>query len=205
MSKKNDRTTRTPKAQVSNDTPAVVPTNNTTVSTVPAPARTLALRDVVAGLPEAFREPSWLTPMAETVVSIHAMPTKTREQRQAVVDAYVSAMSTATGITGIALEPTGKHTGRFTGMAVFETQNAIYLACAMANVAVDEGHVCAMWRGELPRAKCDYLGTAYDKAYPWSTLSLYVNGGHNGGPIPGAREAVTAWAKRGRKPVEPAK
>ena len=183
------------KAKVSVPAPATTETVTTAESA--APGR-LQLRDVVSGLPDVFQAPTWLNPMADAVRVIATMPTKTRDQRAAARDAYVAAMVAATGNTS---EPMGKHTGRFTGMAVFETQNAIYLACVLANVAVDEGHVCAMWRGELPHAKCDYLGTAYDRAYPWSTLSMYTNGHHNGGPIPGAREAVTVWAKRGRKPL----
>lgn len=169
------------------------------VETTTATATAITLRDVVAGLPDAFVAPAYFAPMVDAIRRIAPMPTATTDERRAVCAAYTAAMDAAMPGTP---EPRGRHTGRFTGMPVFETQNVIYLACAVANVVVNDGHVVAMWRAELPHARCDYIDRAYNRGYAWSTLSEYTRGAHNAVPgIPGAVDAVIAWTKRGRRPI----
>lgn len=199
---KPTRTPRTPKTVPAVPSATVPATTGTTTITTPAAPAVPAVRTLADVIPAdvlgTFVAPTFVGPMVNAIRAIASMPTKTRDERAACVTAYTAVMIAETGITA---DPVGKHTGRFTGYAVFETQNAIYFACVLANVAVNDGHIVAAWRAELPMAKCDYLGTAYDRAYPTSTLSLYVNDGHNGGVIPGMRDAVRVWQKSGRKPV----
>lgn len=162
-----------------------------TVPATIAPALTLA---DVSTVPDGFREPVYIGAFVNAFRAVASMPATTRDERVAVRDAFVATMDAAMPGTPM---PTGRHTGRFSGCPVFESQNVLYVAAALANVALTDGHIMAAWRGELPNAKCDYLA----KNYAWSTLSEYVNGRHNGSPIPGAVEIVIAWNKRGRKPV----
>lgn len=153
------------------------------------------LRGLNVAVPEGFTLPKYVNAYRDAFRAVAGMKAETRVERAAVRDAIVKFMERA--MPGSPL-PTGKHTGRFIGAPVFESQNTLYLAAALANVPLANGHIMAAWRAELPNAKCDYLG----RDYAWSTLSEYTGGHHNGSPVFGCNDVVGAWAKRGRKPVE---
>jgi len=160
---------------------------------VPVP---LTVADVVAGLPDGYREPVC---MAAFVAGFRAMVGMAdnggRADRAAMVAAFVTA---ANAVQPADVPPMGKRHGRWSGLPVAESQNVLYVAAIVADVAVTESMIMAAWRAELPNAKCDFL----NRNYAWSTLSQYVNGHHGIAPgIPGARDAVAAWRKRGSKPA----
>lgn len=195
MATKKTGKARTPKttavvsvdtAPVANAEPTAVTPAATTAPTVPD---RLTLTDLI---PDAGAAPVWLDPMVDAFRAVASMPCTTRDERVAVRDAWVASMAAAMPNTP---PPVGRHTGRFTTMHVFEAQNAMYLAIALANVRVGEGAVMAAWRGELPNAACDYLGKNY--AYH-GTLSDFVNGGHGDALFAGHRDAVRAWVARGK-------
>lgn len=166
-------------------------------STVPAVTghRALTLADTGVAIPDGYVAPAYLGAFVGALRGIASLPAKTREERVIVAKRFAELMDAAMPGTP---QPQGRHTGRFTGMPVFESQNTLFVAAALANVPLTCGHLMSAWRVELPNAKCDYLA----KDYAWTTLSEYVNGRHNGTTIPGGVEIVVAWAKRNRVPVE---
>jgi len=145
-------------------------------------------------VPDGYVVPAYIGAFVAGFRAMAGMPSVTRDERAACANSFAAAVETA--MPGTAA-PSGRHTGRFTGMPVFESQNTLYVAAVMANVIVTGGHVMAAWRVELPNAKCDYLA----KSYAWSTLAEYVNGRHNGTTIPDGVNIVIAWNKRGRTPL----
>lgn len=174
--------------------PALAPPAPVVIPETPAAPRALVLGDVISDLPQGYAEPVFLVPFRDALRSVAALPSKTREERAAVRDAVVAFLDAALPGHGI---PPGRHTGRWSGQPVFESQNAIYLAAVLANVPIAEGTIMAFWRAELPNAKCDYL----IRNYAWTTLSEYLHGRHNGSVVPGAHAAVAAWAARHRQPL----
>lgn len=170
------------------------PPVSTTVPTVTT-HRALTLADTGATLPDGYTAPAYLGAFVTALRAIAPMPSKTREERVACAARFAAAMDAAMPGTPA---PVGRHTGRFTGMPVFESQNTLFIAAALANVVLTCGHLMSAWRVELPNAKCDYLA----KDYAWTTLSEYINGRHNGTTVPDGVAIVTAWAKRNRMPVE---
>ncbi len=163
---------------------------------VPVPASIaapLTLTDVTE-LPAGYTVPAFVVAFRDAFRAIHGMPVTTRDERIIAFYAFRAAVESAMPGQPV---PTGKHTGRFTGMPVFESQNTLYVCAVLANVPLADGHIMVAWRAELPNAKCDYLA----KNYAWSTLSEYVNGRHNGSTVPGGVSVVIDWAKRGRRPL----
>jgi len=178
-----------------NTTVALVTPSNTTVPAIVYTA--LALTDTGLPIPEGYVAPAYLTAFVHGLRGIASLPSKTREERTICAKTFADIVERAMPGTPM---PQGRHTGRFTGMPVFESQNTLFVAAALANVVLTCGHLMSAWRVELPNAKCDYLA----KDYAWTTLSEYVNGRHNGTTIPEGVNIVTAWARRNRMPVETA-
>lgn len=172
------------------DAPVIVPS----VPAVPV-ARALTVADVIPGIPDGYAVPAFVNAFRDAFRAVSALPAVTRDQRIVVRDAFVAAMVAAMPGHDV---PVGRHTGRWSGCPVFESQNVMYLAACMANVALTNGHIMAAWRAELPNAKCDYLA----RDYAWTTLSEYINHRHNGAIVPGAYDAINAWYGRNRKPIE---
>lgn len=194
--KSTKKSTRQPSTVIAIDTPVdVVVVDAPATITAPSPIMVdaIAIADAIA-LPDGFVVPAYIGAFVTAIRAIAPMPSTTRDERAACVSAFVASMERS--MPGVPM-PSAKNIGRFSGNPVFESQNAIYVACVLANVAVTNGHVMAAWRGELPNAKCDFLA----KNYAWSTCSDYVNGRHGGSFVSGAREFVGAWHARGHKPA----
>ena len=175
----------------------VVPAAVVDVPAVPAvpelpPVITLAAAG--ANVPDAFIMPPYMAAWIAGFRAIARMPSTTVDERRACVAAFAAA---AVAVAGDVPMPVGRHTGRFSTMPVFESQNTLYVAAALANCGVNGGHIMAAWRVELPNAKCDYLV----KNYAWSTMSEFLNGKHNGSAIPDGGIVVRAWANRNRAPI----
>lgn len=187
---------KTPRAKKGAVTP-VAPPAPETLSTVPPvtgalPALTLA--EAGAAVPDGYVPPVYLAAFIDGLRAIAPLPCATRDERSACVARFTAVVEAAMPGTPA---PMGRHTGRFTGMPVFESQNTLFVAAALANVVLGCGHLMAAWRVELPNAKCDYLA----KNYAWTTLSEYVNGRHNGTTVPDGVAVVVAWARRNRTPL----
>ena len=90
------------------------------------------LRELKVAIPEGFQVPRYLTAYRDAFRVVSGMKAETRPERAAVRDAIVKFMEKAMPGTPV---PTGKHTGRFIGGPVFESQNTLYLAAALANGA----------------------------------------------------------------------
>lgn len=179
-------------------TALATPPASTTVPTVAGQLPALTLTGAGATVPEGYVPPVYLAAFIDGLRAIAPLPAKTREERVACAARFTAVMEAAMPGTPA---PIGRHTGRFTGMPVFESQNTLFVAAALANVVLACGHLMSAWRVELPNAKCDYLA----KDYAWTTLSEYINGRHNGTTVPDGVAIVTSWAKRNRMPVEVAK
>ena len=145
--------------------------------------------------------PAFIRAMAHAFAMVATMPTGTRTDRETVRDAIVAELVARMGDRAV---PVSRTVGRFSNMHVFESQNSMYVAAAMSGVNVTTGMIVAAWRADLPSAKCDYIGTAYDRDYPSSTMSDYIGARHGIVPnVPGARDVVAAWrTTRNRKPAD---
>lgn len=159
------------------------------VPTTPA----LALSDV-STVPAGYIVPAALMAWRDAFRATANMPSKTRDERAIIVGAMVAALDAAMPGTPT---PLGRNTGRFFGAPVFESQNTLYVAAALANCTVTAGAIMAAWRVEMPNAKCDYIG----RDYAWTTLSEFVNGRHNGSIVPDGVAIVVAWNTRNRQPI----
>jgi len=186
-------------------TPAIVPPTPAPVVTTDAtPAnvvRVLTFADFDA--PEPSSIPAHIPAFVAGIRAIAPMPVKTFAERTAARDAFIAAVIAA-GCTGS--DTNAKHTGRFSTRPVFVAQNDVYACIAFANVAVESGHVMAIWAAEFPGSTCGrnvpgvngvpYIG----RDYAWSTLSEYVNGRHNACSFDNARIVIQSWINAGRKP-----
>lgn len=210
MSKRSDRQrgTRTPEAPVAVvDTPAPVvettpdtptPVVESTDTPVIDPTAEIIAAIIAGGTtPDAtFKTPAWTVAFVAAFRVIAGLPVGTWDERHAAVAAFRTACESAMPNTP---DSARRNAGRFTGFSVFESQNALYFAAAIANVKLQNGHFMAAWRAELPHAKCDFL----NRVYAWSTLSEYMAGRHGGVPdVPGARAVIAAWRERGCRPAD---
>lgn len=196
MTTRNVRSPRSPRAT---RTPAVI--DAAAVLPVDVPT-VLTVDPIDARIDAAFPDGSapnvvYLRAMARAFRSVAALPTATVEDRAAMRDAITAELAAAfPGALGVTV---GKNTGRFSGLHVFESQNTGYVAAAMSGVHVTDGMFVAAWAADVPTARCAYLTTGYDKRYPTSTLTAYLNGDHNAAPgLPGAVDLVRAWRDAGR-------
>jgi hypothetical protein len=160
--------------------------------TVPALPEPITLTVAGATVPDTFVMPRFVDAFVAGFRAVARMPSVTRDERIAVADVFRAECVRVMGDMPV---PMGRHTGRFSGQPVFESQNTLYVAAVLANVATNGGHIMAAWRVELPNAKCDYLA----KNYAWSTMSEFLNGNHNGTVIPDGNIVVRLWANRNRQ------
>lgn len=199
MASKRDRTKKspapvTPAPVAVIDTPAPVVTP---VTVTPALHPELSLGAFGVTVPDGYVVPAFVPAFVAGFRAVALMPSATIDERRAVAAVFESTV--AGMMPGAPTTVVGRHTGRFTSMPVFESQNTLYVCAALANVPVSNGVIMAAWRVELPNAKCDYLS----KNYAWTTLSEYVNGRHNASIIPGGVDVVRMWNARNRVPVAP--
>lgn len=208
MTTKRETKNRTskPAAPVATST-AIVPSTSTAPAT--ASAKPLTLTDVAkiadVTIPDGYVAPASIVAYRDAFRAVAAMPHVTPAERIAIRDAVIRFMDRA--LPGVPV-PTSR-TGRWTGAAIMDGQNMIFVAASMANVVIHNGHVMAVWAAEFPTATCGrkiagcngvpYIG----RDYAWSALNDYVHGRDRSTScvVPGAVVIVTAWARRDRKPV----
>ena len=193
LARKGEAKAKKSKAEVSTalETPTILPAE-TGLDLVEALTSTGTTVDA------GFKPPVWVAPFVAGFRAISALPVGTHEERVKASATFLATCEAALPNTPM---PAAKNSGRFSGEHIFESQNGLYLAAALANVKLGNGHLVAAWRAECPLAKCDYLNKV---DYPTSTLGEYLANRHAGVPgVPGAFAVIKAWADRKRQPLVP--